>query len=156
MKWQKIIAIFSRAWSNLLKTHNHERQYFHKFAKVFRIKWPLKIFLMCLRSAQVCSESLLEHFIFKIFHNSNGVRDRFRLSNNESLGVVLLLLSDSVPVQLVCCCCPAMGFLPIQGLGPYNFAVWSWLRCSLLFWDWHGSHFGMMCQIVRSAVSYFP
>ena len=30
-------------------------------------KWPLKIFLMCLRSAQVPSESLLEHLIFKIF-----------------------------------------------------------------------------------------
>ena len=28
--------------------------------------WPLNIFLMCLRSAQVCSESLLEHFSFYI------------------------------------------------------------------------------------------
>ena len=35
---------------------------------MFRINWPLnKIFLMCLKSAQVCPESLPEHFIFKIF-----------------------------------------------------------------------------------------
>ena len=26
----------------LLKAHSHERQYFHKFANVFLIKWPLK------------------------------------------------------------------------------------------------------------------
>ena len=67
MKWQKLIAIFLGLVYLPIIAHNHERQYFHKFAKVFRIKWPVKIFLMCLRSAQVCSESLLEHFIFQIF-----------------------------------------------------------------------------------------
>ena len=40
--FHNLIQLKSMKWSISLKAHNHESQYFHKFANVFLINWPMK------------------------------------------------------------------------------------------------------------------